>query len=121
MSRPVTVDEYIESFPDLARERLGELRGLSRSLVPEATETLKWGAPAYAVEPILFTFVGYPKHANFVFTPSTREAFDRELSGFRTGKGSVQLPYADPVPTELLGKMIEHRVREFEVDGIRWM
>jgi uncharacterized protein YdhG (YjbR/CyaY superfamily) len=38
-----------------------------------------------------------------------------------TGKGSVQLPYADPVPTELLGRMIEYRVKEFKVDGVRWM
>jgi len=119
--KPVTVDEYIESFPDLARERLGELRDLSRAHAPEATETLKWGAPAYSVETILFVFVGFTKHANFVFTPSTREAFAGELAGFRTGKGSVQLPYAEPVPTELLARMIEYRVKEFEADGIRWM
>jgi uncharacterized protein YdhG (YjbR/CyaY superfamily) len=121
VARPVTVDEYIEGFPDPARGRLGELRDLSRAHVPEATEALKWGVPAYSVDTILFTFAGYTSHANFVVTPSTREAFAGELSGFRTGKGSVQLPYADPLPTELLARMIEYRVREFEVDGIRWM
>jgi hypothetical protein len=52
----------------------------------------KWGATAYSVETILFVFAGYTKNANFVFTPSTREAFAGELSRFRTGKGSVQLP-----------------------------
>ena len=121
MAKPVTVDEYIEGFPDPARKRLGELRGLSRAHAPEATETLKWGAPAYSVETILFIFAGYTKHANVVFTPSTREAFAGELSGFRTGKGSVQISYTDPIPAELLGRMIEYRVKEFEVDGIRWM
>jgi uncharacterized protein YdhG (YjbR/CyaY superfamily) len=121
MAKPVTVDEYIDSFPDPARKRLRELRALSRAHAPEASETLKWGATAYSVETILFVFAGYTKHANFVFTPSTREAFAGELSRFRTGKGSVQLPYADPVPTELLGSMIDYRVKEFKVDGIRWM
>jgi hypothetical protein len=47
------------------------------------------------VETILLVFAGYAEHANFVFTPSTREAFADELSGFRTGKGSVQLPHTD--------------------------
>jgi uncharacterized protein YdhG (YjbR/CyaY superfamily) len=121
MAKPVTVDQYIESFPDQARGCLEELRDLSRAHAPEATETLKWGAPAYSVETILFVFAGFTKHANFVFTPSTREAFAIELSSFKTGKGSVQLPYAEPMPTELLGRMIEYRVQEFEVDGIRWM
>lgn len=89
--------------------------------MPHATETLKWGAPAYAVETILFIFAGYAKHANFVFTPSTLEAFAGELSEFSTGKGSVQLPYAEPIPVELLGRMIGYRVTEFETQGIRWM
>jgi uncharacterized protein YdhG (YjbR/CyaY superfamily) len=97
------------------------LRDLSCVHAPEADETLKWGAQAYAVETILFVFAGYTKHANFVFTPSTREALDGELSGFRTGKGSVQLPYADSIPTGLLGRMMDYRVKEFEADGIRWM
>ena len=47
---------------------------------------------------ILFVFVGYSKHTNFVVTPSTREVFAAELTGFTTGKGSVQLRYGDPVP-----------------------
>ena len=121
MTKPRTVDEYIEGFPQPARERLRELRDLSRRHAPTAIETLKWGAPAYTVETILFVFVGYSKHANFVVIPSTREVFAAELTGFTTGKGSVQLRYGDPVPAELLGRMIEHRVKEFEVDGFRWM
>ena len=88
---------------------------------PEATEELKWGHPAYSLETILFVFSGHNNHANLVFTPSTRQAFADELSGLTTGKGSVQLPYADPLPTALLTRMIEHRIKEFELEGVRWM
>jgi uncharacterized protein YdhG (YjbR/CyaY superfamily) len=48
-------------------------------------------------------------------------ALDDEFTDFTTGKGSVQLPYDEPVPAELLGRMIDHRVKEFTVDGVRWM
>lgn len=121
MVKPQTVDEYIGSFDGLARERLRELRQISNAHAPKAAEGLKWGQPAYSLHTILFVFSGHTRHANFVFTPSTREAFAAELSDFTTGKGSVQLPYADPVPAELLGRMITHRIRELEEDGVLWM
>lgn len=123
MSKPTTVDDYIDSFPTPAREHLQALRALACSAAPEAAEELKWGDPAYSHEhgTILFIFSGHKAHANFVFTPSTREAFTSELTRFRTGKGSVQLPYDQHVPTDLLARMIEYRIREFEIDGVKWM
>jgi uncharacterized protein YdhG (YjbR/CyaY superfamily) len=119
--KSTTVDEYLDEFPGPAQALLRQLREISLAGVPRATEGLKWGSPAYSLDTILFVFSGHKNHANFVFTPSTREAFARELTGFKTGKGSVQLPYTDPVPTELLGRMIQHRVNEWESEGVRWM
>lgn len=114
------MDEYIESFPEPARNRLRELRELSRRHAPGATEGLKWGHPAYSLGTILFVFSGHKKHANIVFTPSTLAAFVDELDGYTTGKGSVQLPYGTDAPTEVLARMIAHRLREYEDDGVTW-
>lgn len=121
-SKPTTVDEYIASFDgELNRAFLTRLRELSRAAAPQAEESLKWSSPAYAFGSILFVFAGYKRHANFVFTPSTKEAFADRLQDFDTGKGSIKLPYDDEIPTELLTEMIAHRIREFEVDGVKWM
>lgn len=119
--KPGTVDEYIELFPEAAQQRLRQLRELSWTHAPEAVEDLKWGNPAHSLGTILFVFSGYKNHANFVFTPSTREAFADEHAGYKTGKGSVQRPYPDAVPSKLLGRMIEYRIKECEVDGIGCM
>lgn len=123
MSKPKTVDDYIDAFPAPARELLQTLRELAHTAAPETAEQLKWGKPAYlhVRGTILFVFSGYQAHANVVFTPSTREAFTSALAEFKTGKGSVQLPYDQPVPTELLARMIQYRIREFEVDGVKWI
>lgn len=122
VTRPETVDGYIATFTDAHhREFLTRLRLLSREQVPQATESLKWGNPAYSLDTILFVFAGYSKHANFAFTPSTKEAFAGRLQGFDTGKGSIKLPYEREIPTELLAEMIAFRLREFEVDGVKWM
>ncbi len=121
-SKPASVDEYIASFDDEQhRDFLTRLRELSRAAAPQAEESLRWGSPAYALDSILFVFAGYKKHANVVFTPSTKEAFADRLQDFDTGKGSIKLPYGDEIPTELLTEMIAHRIREFEVDGVKWM
>ena len=121
-SKPASVDEYIASFDDEQhRDFLTRLRELSRAAAPQAEESLRWGSPAYALDSILFVFAGYKKHANVVFTPSTKEAFADRLHDFDTGKGSIKLPYGDEIPTKLLTEMIAHRIREFEVDGVKWM
>ena len=122
-ARPATIDEYIAGLDEPAASRIRELRALAREAVPEAEEAVKWGSPAF-VHPrgtILFVCSAHRRHANITFTPSTREAFTEELAAFETGKGSVKLPYDLPVPTPLLRRMIAHRLREYEDDGVNWM
>ena len=47
--------------------------------------------------------------------------FAADLVGYRTGKGTVALPYDDPPPEAILRRMIEFRIREYERDGVKWM
>src|SRR5437867_569178 len=120
MGKPQTIDEYIEGFAGQGREVLEQVRALAPEAAPAAKEAIKWGHPAW-VHPsgtILFMVSGHAQHANVVFTPSTREAFDADLADFATGKGSVKLPYGEPVPGDLLRRMIAFRMREHEDDGV---
>ena len=120
-TKPKSVDDYIASFPAPAQQRLRELRKLSRANAPHAVEGLKWGNPAYSVDTILFVFSGHKQHANFVVTPTTLNAFMDEVAGYRTGKGSVQLSYDEPMPTDVLARMIAYRIQEWAQHGGRWM
>ncbi|TQJ37480.1 iron chaperone [Streptomyces sp. SLBN-115] len=123
MGQPQAIDEYIEGFAGQGRRVFEQARALGLEVVPAASEAIKWGRPAW-VHPagtILFKVSGHAKHANVVFTPGTREAFDADLADFATGKGSVKLPYGEPVPGDLLRRMIAFRVREHEDDGVLWM
>ena len=122
-SRPTTIDEHLASLQDPARSRLAELRALVREELPEATEAIKWGNPAF-LHPhgtILLVISTHTAHANFTVTPSAKEAFAAELEGIESGKGSVKLPYDRPIPEDLLRRMTRHRLAEFEQDGVNWM
>jgi uncharacterized protein YdhG (YjbR/CyaY superfamily) len=123
VGRPRTIDEYLDGFTGPARELLEHLRALAGKSAPKATEAIKWGYPAWvhASGTILFMVSGHTKHAGIAFTPSTREAFDGDLAGFDVGKGTIKLPYGQPVPDKLLRRMIAFRIREHEDDGVLWM
>ena len=123
MPRPRTIDAYLEELTGPGHRLLQQLRALCRSAAPHGIEQIKWGHPAY-VHPdgvILFMFSAHKAHASFAVTPTTREAFADELGTFRTGKGTVALPYDAPLPGDLLRRMIRFRTREYEADGVKWM
>lgn len=123
MSKPTTVDEYLATCSEPAGPHLHQLRRISAAGAPDCTEQLKWGHPAY-VHPdgvIMFVFSGHAGHANIMFTPSTKESFDVELGGFETGKGRIALPYGQPIPEELIGRMIQFRLAEYAERGVKWM
>ncbi|MFG2260961.1 iron chaperone [Streptomyces mirabilis] len=123
MSQPQTIEEYAEGLAGQGRELFQQVWALAHEVVPEASEAIKWGHSAWmhSSGTILFVVSSHAKHANVTFTPSTREAFDDDLAGFTTGKGSVKLPYDHPAPEDLLCRMMAFRVREHEQDGVLWM
>lgn len=122
-ARPQNVDEYLDRFASPVRERLAAVRDLAREAAPDAAEAIKWGDPAWvhASGTILFMLAGYSKHIGVVFTPTTREAFDAELADYNPGKGSVKIAHTQPIPEDLLRRMIAHRIREHELHGVKWM
>ena len=116
----MTVDDYMTLAPEAGRSLLERLRALCQEAAPGAAEQIKWGHPAY-VHPggvILFMLSAHREHASFAVTPTTRAAFAADLVGYRTGKGTVALPYDDPPPEAILRRMIEFRIREYERDGV---
>ena len=45
-------------------------------------------------------------------TPSGMEAFAGDLAPYKRGKGSAQFPLSEPLPVELIRRIVEFRVGE---------
>ncbi|MDF3027377.1 MAG: hypothetical protein K0S23_1684 [Fluviicola sp.] len=108
-----TVDEYIQEFEGETRERLIAIRKLIRETAPEAVESISYGMPAYKVngKPLVY-FAGYKSHVGFYATPTGHKAFEKELSKYKQGKGSVQFPLNEPLPIKLIKEIVLFRLAE---------
>lgn len=120
--KPKTVDEYLDSFSGEQKAKLVELRNIIRETLPDTDETLKWGAPATLDKDgmILLVFSGHKQHINLVSTPSTKEALEKELTEYETGKGSIKLSYDKPLPAALIKKVAQYRAEEYRAHGVKW-
>jgi len=107
-----TIDEYIKSFPGDIQARLKQLRALIRRVAPEAQEKISYQMPTFYLNGNLVHFAAYPKHIGFYPTPSGIEAFQKELSKYKSSKGAVQFPLDAPLPLKLIERIVKFRVKE---------
>lgn len=123
MSKPKasTIDEYIESAPDIAKEKLIRIREILRKVAPDSKESIKWGNPVMEEKRILFAFAAYKDHINFMPTPSSMEPFANELKAFKTGKGTIQFDYDKPLPEDLLFQIATYRAKDVRENDAKWM
>ncbi len=107
------VEAYINQFEGEVKNRLLTMRELVRAVAPDAVESVSYGMPAYKQngKPLVY-FAGYEKHIGFYATPNGHEAFAKEFSKYKQGKGSVQFPNDQPLPTELIKRVITYRKKQ---------
>ena len=108
------VDQYIGQFPDEVRATLEKLRDLILANAPAATERIAYGMPTYTMKKNLIHFAGYKKHIGLYPTPDGIEAFKEELSRYKNSKGAVQFPLNQPMPWDLIERIVKYRVANQE-------
>lgn len=111
-STPKDIDQYIARFPAEVQEILEKVRLTIREAAPDAKEKISYQIPTFTLEGNLVHFAGYEKHIGFYPTPSGIEKFKKEISAYKWAKGSVQFPLNQPIPYELISKIVSFRVEE---------
>lgn len=106
-SQSITVDDYISAFPADVQEILSEVRRRARHAVPDAGEMIKYGMPAitfggrYAVY-----YSGWKAHLGLYPVPELDEALAAEVAPYRAKTSTLQFPYRQPIPYDLIEKII---------------
>jgi uncharacterized protein YdhG (YjbR/CyaY superfamily) len=104
------VEEYINQFDDDVKKRLLQLRDIVRHESPGAEESLLYGLVGYKHNgmPLVY-FGGSKQYIGFYATPNGHEAFADDFAKYKQGKGSVQFPINEPLPIELIKRVVHYR------------
>lgn len=106
------IDNYILQYPEELQIKLNEIRNLIRDTAPQATEKMSWQMPTFYLNGNLVHFALHKKHIGFYPGSSGIENFESELGEYKHSKGAIQFPLNKPLPTELIRRIVEFRIKE---------
>jgi uncharacterized protein YdhG (YjbR/CyaY superfamily) len=107
-----TIDAYIAACPEAIHKKLQELRTTIKASAPDAVEKISYQIPTFYLNGNLVHFAAFKDHISFFPTSSGREAFEEELSSYPGGKGTIHFPIDQPLPLELISRIVKFRVAE---------
>ena len=121
MPRRAGVDDYFTQLSDVQRPHLEQLRRLSIAADPQAREELKWNLPVYArgKNTNLWMLQNFKNHCSLRFPPPffATQKVEVEAAGYESGAGFIKLPYDRGLPVELLEKLMQARIEDYESSG----
>jgi uncharacterized protein YdhG (YjbR/CyaY superfamily) len=103
-----TVDDYLAACPKPVQTRLKKIRATIRKAAPEAEERISYRIPAYFQNGMLIFFAAFKHHIGIY--PRGGE-FKQELAKYAGGKGTIQISHDEPLPLELIARIVKFRVQ----------
>jgi len=112
-TKPTNIDAYIATFPDATQQAMKQLRELIHTLVPTVEETISYAMPTFNLNgSYVVYFAGFKNHIGLYPAPVDNKDFEKDLAGYKTGRGSVQLPMGEPLPVKLITKIVKFQVKQ---------
>jgi uncharacterized protein YdhG (YjbR/CyaY superfamily) len=102
------VDRYIASQPENLQAILGMIRQTIKQAVPEATELISYGMPAFKFHGIVAWYAPFKNHYSLFIRPVVMKAFTEELKSYKLSKSAVRMPLDHPVPVELISRITRY-------------
>jgi uncharacterized protein YdhG (YjbR/CyaY superfamily) len=106
------IDEYIARFPEDVRAILEKIRRTIQKAAPEAKEVISYQMPAFHLKGNLVYFAAWKEHIGFYPPISGDEELQAEASVYAGKKGNLQFPLDQPIPYDLIRKVVQLRVRQ---------
>lgn len=108
--KPQTIDDYIAGFPLEVQPILQQVRATIRAAAPQAEEKISYQMPAFFQDGVLAYFGGFRKHIGFYPPVEGDAALVRAAAPYAGEKGNLRFPLDQPIPYELIRRIVEARV-----------
>lgn len=109
------IDEYLSLVPANARNALQDLRRMIKTAAPEATEAIYYRIPTFMHHGPLVAFSASKTHCSLhLMSPPLMQAHKEELRSYDTTTATIRFRVDDPLPADLVTKLIKERMQENE-------
>ncbi len=113
MASYASIDDYISSLPAERQPVVERVRGVIHATVPGAGETIKYQMPTFTLDGRSLVHVAaWKDHLGLYPLPADEGSFGAELARYSTGKGTASFPYAEPIPYDLIARVVARLVVE---------
>jgi len=111
------LSEYLDSLPAERRAAIERVYARARALVPDAEDGVGYGMPAlrYRGKPLLSVMSAKGHIGLYPFSPPALDTVRDELADFSLAKGTVRFTEDQPVPDDVLDRLL--LARRDEIDG----
>ena len=114
MAKHASVDDYLAGLPDDRRAVMEQLRSTIRAAAPKATEAISYNMPAFRLGGrFLVSYEAFKRHYSlFPWSEGMVAELGAELEPYAVGKGTIRFPADEPIPLNLVTRIVEIRNRE---------
>lgn len=108
-----TVEEYAASLPAASKKIFATFRKTIKQAAPGAEELISYNIPALKLHGMLVYFAAWKEHVSmYPRTAGLEKAFKKEMVKYGVSKGTIKFPTGEPLPLEIIKKMVQFRVKE---------
>ena len=115
MAGPTTVDEYLAALPADRRTGMEQLRAAVRAGAPDAQEVITYkmcGLKSHGGQ-FLVSYDAYKQHYSlFPASEAVISELGEQLTPHLSGSGTIRFPKDQPLPVEMITRIVEIRYRE---------
>jgi uncharacterized protein YdhG (YjbR/CyaY superfamily) len=117
-SKPSTIDHYLADLMSDQRAALEKVRRAIRAAAPAAEECISYGLAAFRWKDRPLVAFGAAKNhcAFYPLSGAIVGAFQDQLEGYATSKGTIRFPSEKPLPAALVKRLVKARLAELEAD-----
>jgi uncharacterized protein YdhG (YjbR/CyaY superfamily) len=110
------IDAYLATLPDDRRTALETIRRTVGTAAPGANEVIAYRMPSLRVNGrLIVSYDAFKRHYSlFPASAAVVEALGDELRPYLAGKGTIRFPADQPLPLELIARVVRIRVGECE-------
>lgn len=105
-----SVAAYLNTLEPSVKEKLLQIRACVFEMIPDAEEGISYQMPAYKYKGLVLCMAAFKNHIGLYPTAAPIAHFSELLQPYKTSKGAIQLPLTEPLPLDIIKKIIAYKV-----------